>query len=132
MNLNQHRLKTAIKVERSQLLPETQDEFEHLLNRLRPKATKIEVLYQYSEDQSNIGCLIYCDGVLRHSIEPVHENTDHFYQEHVLPIVEFYKNPPRLWPGCRGDIARACRQRINTQFNRWFDALADSNKPSHH
>jgi hypothetical protein len=133
MSFNHQRRKNSIiinkHVNKQQNLPQTQDEFERLLNQLRPKASHIEVVYQHN--QGKIGCLIYCDGELKHAIEPIHEDNGLFYEEHVLPIVTFYKNPPRLWPGCRGDIARACRHPITTQFNRWFDGLADQGKQKH-
>lgn len=128
MNLNEHRQKDSFVINRSQYLPETQSDFERLLNRLRPKAHSIEVVYQHDSETNKIGCLIYCDGDLKHAIEPIHKDDGTFYDKNVAPVVKFYKNPPRLWPGCRGDVARACHQRINTQFNRWFDTLADKGK----
>lgn len=100
-------------------------DFEEILDLLRPTPLKVEATYQYEGDE--VGAMIYADGSLRHVIDPAEINQQAF-QEEVERLVDFYRNPPRLWPGCRGAVARFLGRRLDRDFNRWFDEMASKGK----
>lgn len=108
-------------------LPQTQEAFEALLDELRPVADKVDVVYQYGERPDEIGALIYCDGKLRHTVD-VNRQDDLAFKEDIAALKDFYKHPPRLWPGCRGAIARRYGLTMDLEFNRWFDKFANAGK----
>ena len=116
-----------VRKKKEMRLPNNQEDFELLLDQLRPAAEHVEVVYQYGERDDEIGALIYTDGKIRHVIEPVRQNVEVFHEE-VDSLVSFYKHPPRLWPGCRGAIARKYEVKMTLEFNRWFDQFANAGK----
>lgn len=116
-----------LRKKKERQLPQSQTAFEALLDELRPTADKVEVVYQHGERKDELGALIYTDGKLRHAIDVDRQNPEAF-QEEVENLVKFYKHPPRLWPGCRGDIARKFELTMTVEFNKWFDNFANQNK----
>lgn len=104
-------------------LPQTQRGFENLLDELRPTADKVETAIQYGKDGA-IGAFVYGDEKLIHIVETVKQSEDLFLME-LDDLVQFYKHPPRLWPGCRGVIARQYGLKMTVEFNRWFDNFAN-------
>jgi hypothetical protein len=111
--------------------PETAAEFEALLTKLRPKPEKVEAIFQ--REGNEVGVLIYTtllgERKLQYVLSPEVRN-ELAFQGEVETLVEFYKHPPRLWPGCRGMVARYLEVEIDREFNRWFDTLANADR--HH
>lgn len=131
MSINTNNQKVSfLPFKKTATLPETQEEFEVLLDKLRPKAEHVEVIYQYGDTKDEIGALVYTDGALRHVIDPSRQKVEVFNEE-VNELIRFYKHPPRLWPGCRGAIARKFGLKMTVQYNRWFDEFANAGKKSH-
>ena len=108
--------------------PDTQQEFEKLLDLLRPHPKVVTSTFIYDErDPKMIGVRIHADGKLMRVIHPFRQDVETFAEE-VDSLVNFYKNPPRLWPNCRNDIANYINVEKNKEFNRWFDEYANAGK----
>lgn len=105
----------------------TRAEFKEVLDELRPAPSRVEVVYQRGELKDEVGALIYLDGKLKHVIEVERQNAQDF-EEQVEDLVSFYRHPPMLWPGCRGALARKYGLVMTTEFNLWFDRLANAAK----
>ena len=109
--------------------PETPSEFNKMLDKVRPAPDKVEAVYQYEGEE--VGVMIYTtiDGErkLQYVLDPEVRNP-HAFAEEVSTLMEFYRHPPRLWPGCRGQVARFLGVEIDRDFNRWFDTLANYGK----
>lgn len=119
-----------LRKKKERQLPQSQTAFEQLLDELRPSAEKVEVVYQYGERDDEMGALIYTDGRLRHAIDVDRQNPEVFKEE-VESLICFYRHPPRLWPGCRGAIARKFGLTMTVEFNKWFDTYANAGKGEH-
>ena len=115
---------TRVRVRRpNTLFPGTLEEFRELLDGLRPSYSKAEA--RLRRQGGDTSALILADGEIIHILEGSHLPPGEIEQE-VGNLLEFYKNPPTLWPGCRGDVARALGVQVGTpNFNRWFDSMAD-------
>jgi len=104
-------------------------EFECMLDKLRPNPTKVEAII--TGDSDEVGVLIYVTNngkrKLQYSLEPEVRNLIAF-QDEVAVMTEFYRYPPRLWPGCRGTIARYLGCTLSTEFNKWFDTIVNASK----
>lgn len=99
------------------------NEFEDMLNVLRPKIKSIAV--QYRTDPLGKRAELLGDGELIHTIEKMDLREEEF-QSHVSEMVEFYRNPPFLWPRCRGDVARYLGAHIHDKhFHKWFDRMVE-------
>jgi hypothetical protein len=107
----------------------TIEEFNALLDKLRPHPERVEAIYQ--REGENIGVIIFTTiggkRSTQYVLNPEPRNALEF-EEEVSRIIEFYKNPPRLWPGCRGVLSRYLGIRMDKEFNRWFDAMVNAAK----
>lgn len=111
-----------LRLEALEQLPQTQRGFEDLLDRLRPTYSKVESAIRH--DGEGMGALIYGDDKLIHVVESK-EQSESMFLEELEDLVQFYKNPPRLWPGCRGSIAKKYGLTMTVEYNRWFDQFAN-------
>lgn len=110
--------------------PHTQEEFEQLLDKLRPHPKDIQVIYHYGDNpDQEYGATIYTDGQVRHVFEVLERPDFKAFQNKVEKQVDFYRNPTRLWPGCRGQVARYLGEDIrDSSFHKWFDCFTDGVK----
>lgn len=103
--------------------PGTLEEFRKLLDELRPSYSKVEA--RLRRQGRDVSALILADGEIVHILEGGHLPPGEIEQE-ISNLLDFYRNPPTLWPGCRGDLARKLGVQVGTpEFNRWFDSMAD-------
>lgn len=113
-------IKKVTKVEK---VPEDIQEFSLMLDKLRPHYKKIEGRIQ--RDGDNKTAIILGDGVIIHTLDGSNIDDKDFLVE-MGEIIDYYKNPPVMWPGCRGMVARHLGFQVGTvEFNRWFDQMAN-------
>ena len=106
--------------------PTDVDSFKKLLDECRPRYHKVEGSIR--RNGKNASALIMGDGQIIHVIE-----MDYFaageIEQKVGELVEYYRHPPVLWPGCRGDLATKVGGQVGSQsFNRWFDQMVNEMK----
>lgn len=103
-----------------------QDSFEKLLTKYRPTNMDISVGRRTLGDGSR-SINVFADGVVIHRTKPLKKNVT---EQQLLAIEEelisYYSNPPRIWPGCRGVIAKHFGIKLDKDFHSWFDKFANA------
>lgn len=112
-------------------LPITQEEYEHLLDYLRPVHNFIESKFLNEEcgGEKTVGAMIYADGNLEMVADPIPDTEENREKlaTWISDNINFLKFPPRLWGGLRGAISRFYGIRCDKEFNRWIDYFNDYN-----
>lgn len=103
--------------------PDSPEGFRELLDRLRPSYKKVEA--RLRRKGREVSAMIIADGEIVHILEGSQMSPGEFETE-AANLVDFYKNPPILWAGCRGDLARELGVQVGTPcYNKWFDEMAN-------
>lgn len=114
-------------------LPQDQEGFERMLDMLRPSIGQVEIrVTRVESDKRNVVFQIFLQGKLMEKKyadipktirdEDVESEIECLMDE---IAIEYKKKQRRLWPGCRGDIARHYDVALEYHFNRWFDKFAN-------
>lgn len=108
--------------------PSNAEEFEELLENLKPRYDCIEARFQRGKAGS--AGLIYGDGQLLHIVD--NHGSEKELQEEVYSLMDYYRDLPTLWSGCRGAVAKSLDVPLDKDFNKWFDRYANQITGKHY
>lgn len=102
----------------------TQEEFEDILDRLRPDpAEEVDVETKYI-GKGKIALYVSVDGKTIKTVSISEDTPVNEINELHQSLIEKFSGMPRLWPRCRGTISEYLNVEITKEFNIWFDDFA--------